>query len=233
MYRSGLGLTSGSAITTSIFFSASTANSANRLLMTNSPGLELGVDGDAGHGVGVAFLPRQGSHRGGSTTFTHTAVDRGRGCGHKTQRTTLVVNAPQRDIDDITGPKTLKQAGSIDINQTRAVRYDGVYRGTREKCLSIDISDIVPIANLRKEAAELLYMIRTLLIVCYTCSTMYTKTNMEERDTVLCKLCRKPVPTFDSKKINVKICDLHSKGSDEKKSKSQAEFERVFCKRHF
>ncbi len=36
------GLTSGSAITISIFFSASTANSANRLLMTNSPGLSSG-----------------------------------------------------------------------------------------------------------------------------------------------------------------------------------------------
>ncbi|TNN42912.1 hypothetical protein EYF80_046915 [Liparis tanakae] len=33
---------SGSAITISIFFSASTANSANRLLMTNSPGLSSG-----------------------------------------------------------------------------------------------------------------------------------------------------------------------------------------------
>lgn len=36
------GLTSGSAITISIFFSASTANSANRLLMTNSPGFSSG-----------------------------------------------------------------------------------------------------------------------------------------------------------------------------------------------
>lgn len=36
------GLTSGSAITISIFFSAKTANSANRLLMTNSPGLSSG-----------------------------------------------------------------------------------------------------------------------------------------------------------------------------------------------
>lgn len=36
------GLTSGSAITISIFFSANTANSANRLLMTNSPGLSSG-----------------------------------------------------------------------------------------------------------------------------------------------------------------------------------------------
>jgi len=35
-------LTSGSAITISIFFSASTANSANRLLMTYSPGLSSG-----------------------------------------------------------------------------------------------------------------------------------------------------------------------------------------------
>lgn len=35
-------LTSGSAITISIFFSARTANSANRLLMTNSPGLSSG-----------------------------------------------------------------------------------------------------------------------------------------------------------------------------------------------
>lgn len=35
-------LTSGSAITISIFFSASTANSANRLLMTNSPGFSSG-----------------------------------------------------------------------------------------------------------------------------------------------------------------------------------------------
>lgn len=35
-------LTSGSAITISIFFSANTANSANRLLMTNSPGLSSG-----------------------------------------------------------------------------------------------------------------------------------------------------------------------------------------------
>lgn len=35
-------LTSGSAMTTSIFFSARTANSAKRLLMTNSPGLSSG-----------------------------------------------------------------------------------------------------------------------------------------------------------------------------------------------
>lgn len=35
-------LTSGSAITISIFFSASTANSANRLFMTNSPGFSSG-----------------------------------------------------------------------------------------------------------------------------------------------------------------------------------------------
>lgn len=35
-------LTRGSAMTTSIFFSASTANSAKRLLMTNSPGLASG-----------------------------------------------------------------------------------------------------------------------------------------------------------------------------------------------
>lgn len=42
MTRGASGLTSGSAITISIFFSASTANSANRLLMTNSPGLSSG-----------------------------------------------------------------------------------------------------------------------------------------------------------------------------------------------
>lgn len=41
IYRSAL-LTKGSAITTSIFFSAWTANSAKRLLMTYSPGLTSG-----------------------------------------------------------------------------------------------------------------------------------------------------------------------------------------------
>lgn len=46
------------------------------------PGLELGVDGDVGHGGDVVFLPQVGRHRGGGTASTHAAAADGcRRCG--------------------------------------------------------------------------------------------------------------------------------------------------------
>lgn len=44
------------------------------------PRLQLGVDSEAGHGGNVAFLPQEGSHRGGGTMSTHTVVDWCRSC---------------------------------------------------------------------------------------------------------------------------------------------------------
>lgn len=59
-------LTSGSAITISIFFSANTANSANRLLMTNSPGLSSGSMVMLDMAATLCFSHKWGDTEGGA-----------------------------------------------------------------------------------------------------------------------------------------------------------------------